>query len=132
MTKEITLKNKEIYDIYNLLKNSFNDNTKYLPAKVNFCIQKTIKSLYNTVESIEIARQEIAIHYGTLSEDSADTYLIPLENREKANKELLELMNVSTEVRFTTILFKDIENLEFTSNQMEALMFMIEEEEEVE
>jgi hypothetical protein len=39
-------------------------------------------------------------------------------------------MNISTEVHFTTILFKDIENLEFTSNQMEALMFMIEEEKE--
>ena len=39
-----------------------------------------------------------------------------------------DLIEMEQEVNILMLKFSDIENLEFTMNQMEAIMFMIEEE----
>ena len=48
------LKNKDIIKYYEELSASFKDNTKYLPAKISFIIQKNIKMLKELSEEIYI------------------------------------------------------------------------------
>ena len=73
-------------------------------------------------------RNSIIQHYGSPDSENDDTYIISKENREVAQKELDDLIEMEQEIPILKLKFSDIENLEFTMNQMEALMFMIEEE----
>ena len=52
---------------------------------------------------------------------------IPKENIDIVNKELNDLLNIEQEVKVYTIPFEALENIEFTSAQANALMFMIDD-----
>lgn len=121
------LKNKDIYNYNNNLTIAFNDNNKYFPVKVNFIIQKNKRLLSGLSSEIDLYRRNIGELYGTLSEEEG-VYNISKEKLSAAQKELNELMEVEQEVNIIMIPLKDIENLEFTSNQMDAMLFMINEE----
>lgn len=124
------IKNNNIIQYYENLKSSFSDNSKYHPAKVAFIVQKNITLLKEFIQDIYITRDKIVQHYGTPNRDG--TFFIPEEVREQAQKELDDLLEIEQEVNILKLKFKDIEDLEFTSNQMEALMFMIDEEDQAE
>lgn len=119
--------NKEIFEISEKINSIFNDNNRYFPAKINFAIQKNKRLFNNCVEDINKVRIDIAQKYGFLKEEE-ESYFIPIENRDEANKELQSLMSITQSINIMMLKFSDIENLEFTMNQMEAIMFMIEEE----
>lgn len=74
---------------------------------------------------IEQARINIIQNFGKHAEENK--YFIPDENITLAQKELNDLLNITQEIEVYTISLDDIENLQFTLPQMEALMFMIEE-----
>ena len=74
---------------------------------------------------IEQARINIIQNFGEHAEENK--YFIPDENITLAQKELNDLLNITQEIEVYTISLDDIENLQFTLPQMEALMFMIEE-----
>lgn len=122
------LKNKEIIEYFELLKKSFDNNSKYLPAKISFIIQKNIKLLKELSEEIYSARNNIIQNYGMPDDKEQDYFIISEDKKEIAQKELDDLVEMEQEVNILKLKFSDIENLEFTMNQMEALMFMIEEE----
>lgn len=124
------LANKQIYDISKKLLESFNDNTKYFPAKVNFTIQRNKKNLLDIVETIEQVRLAIAAQYGSRDPENPDVFNIAPENMDIAQRELDDLTNTEQEVNITMLSLKDIENVEFTSNQMDAILFMIDEQAE--
>lgn len=124
------INNNNIVQHYENLKNSFNDNKKYFPAKVTFMIQKNIRILEKLSQDIYMTRDKIVQHYGSPNGD--ETFFIPEEVRETTQKELDDLLEIEQEVNILKLKFKDIEDLEFTSNQMEALMFMIDEEDQAE
>lgn len=124
------LTNKQIYDISKKLLDSFNDNTKYFPAKVNFIIQRNKKNLLDIVETIEKVRLAIAAQYGSRDPENPDVFNIAPENMDIAQRELDDLTNTTQEVNITMLSLKDIENIEFTSNQMDAILFMIDEQAE--
>lgn len=124
----MVLKNQDIIEYYEELSISFKDNSKYLPAKISFIIQKNIKALKILSEEIYSARNNIIQHYGIQDEEDKESFIIPNEYKEITQKELDELIEMEQEVNILKLKFSDIENLEFTMNQMEALMFMIEEE----
>ena len=119
------LTNDEIYFINKQLNKTFEDSQQYLPAKVNFYIQKNKKRIAELAQEIEIARAEIIKNFGEQKEDQK--YYIPKEKIQNAQQELLDLLNIQQEIEVFTISLDDIENLHFTLPQMEALMFMIEE-----
>ena len=121
------LTNKEIYNAYEQITLAYNDNSKYFPAKINFIIQKNKKILSELARTIEESKQNIAKQYGTEDDKDTDVYNIPPELIDKVNKELEDLMYLSYEVPIVQISLEEIEKLEFTSNQMEAIMFMIDE-----
>lgn len=119
------LTNDEIYFINKQLNKTFEDSQQYLPAKVNFYIQKNKKRIAELAQEIEIARAEIIKNFGEQKEDQK--YYIPQDKIQEAQQELLDLLNIQQEIEVFTISLDDIENLHFTLPQMEALMFMIEE-----
>ena len=117
--------NKEIYEIGNKFLTFFEDNKKYFPAKIAFIIQKNKKNLTVLLEEIENSRNEIFKEYGNILENGQ--VQIPKEKIEIVNKELEDLLNIKQNIEIITLPFEDIEKLEFTMEQMEALLFMIEE-----
>lgn len=123
MLKKIT--NEEIYFINQQLNKIFEESHQYLPAKVNFYIQKNKKQIMDLAMEIEQARINIIQNFGEHAEENK--YFIPDENITLAQKELNDLLNIVQEIEVYTISLDDIENLQFTLPQMEALMFMIEE-----
>ena len=120
------LTNEEIYLINQELNKVFNDFNQYLPAKVNFYIQKNRKKIADLAKEIEQTRAEIIMNFGN-EVDEIGKYFISEDKIEEAQKELQDLLNIKQELDINLISINDIENLNFTFPQMEALMFMIEE-----
>lgn len=119
------LTNNDIYFINEQFNKIFENSQQYLPAKVNFYIQKNKKKIAELAQEIEMARAEIIKNFGEQKEDQK--YYIPQDKIQEAQQELLDLLNIQQEIEVFTISLDDIENLHFTLPQMEALMFMIEE-----
>lgn len=122
------LKNSEIYNIHQMLIDNFMNEERYFPAKVNYIIQKNIKTLLTTVQELESVRLSIIQHYGQLNENN-DGGIIASENIQLANNELNDLANIEQEINILFLTFKDIEEIEFTPAQMGAILFMIKEDE---
>lgn len=120
------LSNNFIYNKSLILNSLFNNNEQYIPIKLNFIIRKNIQILYSYLEEINAGRQAIGEQYGIITEDGS--FSIPPENVNAANKELEDLGSIVQEVPIQMIKFNEIdENIRLTPNQMEAIMFMIEE-----
>lgn len=121
-------KNYEIVQHSEELKKYFltENNNQYLPIKLNYAIQKNLASLLQNYASIDSSRNTICKHYGTLN-DAGDAYHFPPETIDVVNNELQDLYNIEVEVAIMLVKLSDIENLELTPNQMNAIMFMIEE-----
>ena len=118
--------NLEIYNIANSLMEAFNDNTQKLPVKVNFFLQKNKKTLLNLAQEIEEARINIAQAYGVLNEETGN-YSVPSEKIIEAQQDLENLFNIDQNIDIMKINYNDLDpNMELTTAQMEALMFMIE------
>ena len=120
------LTNNFIYNKSLVLNSLFNNNEQYIPIKLNFIIRKNIQILYNHLDEINAGRMAIGEQYGIITEDGS--FNIPPERVNAANKELEDLGNIVQEVPIQMIKFSEIdENIQLTPNQMEAIMFMIEE-----
>lgn len=120
--------NNEIYSINSNLMDVFKkeDNTYYFSAKINFLIQKNKKNIMDAAIDIEKVRLEIINKY------KGDNDQIPSDKIDEINKELNDLLNIEQEVTIYKIPFEDLEGIEFTSAQANALMFMIEDPKEEE
>jgi hypothetical protein len=119
------MKNLEIYSVASRLMEAFHDSEQKFPVKMNFFLQKNKKTLLALAQEIEEARMTIAQTYGTLSDDG--NFTIGADNIAKAQEELDQLFNIEQDVNIAKISFDDLDpNMELTSAQMEALMFMIE------
>lgn len=119
------LTNEEIYLINQKLNKSFEQSNQYLPARINFYIQKNKKIIADLASVIEEARNAIILEFGSPDEDGRVT--ISQDKVPEANKEIYDLFSIKQEVNIDLISLESIENYSFTMDQMEALMFMIEE-----
>lgn len=115
----------EIYQIALNFLNNFETNETRMPAAIAFAIQKNKTNFIATGQEIEQSRVEIIQHYGTLQEDGQ--YTVKAEYIDQANKELYDLLNMEAEMKVYMINIDDLNDITFTSAQMETLMFMIEE-----
>ena len=120
------INNQDLYLLANKIANDFNNIDKYIPAKANFYIQKNIQLIAAAGAEIDKSRLEVAKHYGVLDEEK-QLYLIPPESMDKASKELEELFSIEQELDIKIISIEDLNGVEFTPAQMQAIMFMIEE-----
>lgn len=123
------LKNKQIFEMANNLYRSFDGEKKYFPAKVNFCISKNKQILFKEYDEINTIRTEILNKYGKLDKEK-NTYSFEKDKIEIVNKELDDLLNMEQELNIYFIDIKDIENIEFTPQQMDAILFMIDGDED--
>lgn len=118
--------NLEIYNIANNLLEAFSDNNQKLPVKVNFFLQKNKKTLLNLAQEIEEARINIAQTYGVFDEKTGN-YSIPTEKIIEAQQDLENLFSINQDIDIKFINYEDLNpEMELTTAQMEALMFMIE------
>lgn len=115
----------EIYQIALNFLNNFETNEVRMPAAIAFAIQKNKTNFIAMGQEIEQSRVEIIQHYGTLQEDGQ--YMVKAEYIDQANKELYDLLNMEAEMKVYIININDLNDITFTSAQMETLMFMIEE-----
>ena len=117
--------NLEIYNIAQGINEVFQDTTQYLPIKVNFYIQKNKALLTSLAQTIEMSRWDIIKNYGELDTEN-ERYIIPAEKMEEAQKELSDLFSLEQEVEIYKVdIEKFPDDINLTTGQMEALMFMI-------
>lgn len=124
-----TLKNRDIFTIGNAFEGAFQDNNRYLPAKISFKIERNKKNILDRMGEIEDARIKIIREFG---EEKDGQIQIPSNKIEEVNKEISELFDIEQEMNILKVAYEDIENLEFTSAEMSALLFMIEDPEDEE
>ena len=121
------LTNNQIYSYAVKLGEAFEMGLQKLPIKINFYFQKNKNLLIELAKDIEKARLDIVQNYGEYEEET-DSYVVAPENSKKAQQELLDLFSLTQEVQIYTVKINDFPNdFTLTSNQMEILMFMIED-----
>jgi hypothetical protein len=121
---KLTHENIYIYSMQ--LQEAFSDNTQKLPIKVNFHLQKNKKALMDIATEIEEERMNILKTYGTFDDNGG--VAIAADKIEEATREMADLLAIERDVNIHTIPFANLpEELNLTTAQMEALMFMIEE-----
>lgn len=119
--------NSEIYYIANNFKELFADFQEYIPAKVNFLLQKNMRLLATAAAEIDQAKNNLIKHYGTLNSE-LQHYDMSAENIEKAQKEFNELLAIEQDLPIKTFSIDALEDIKFTPAQMQIIMFMIDEE----
>ena len=125
--KCLKMTNAEIFGFWNIFKETFENDTQYLPARVSFYFYKNLSNLNNALEIIERARRNILLTYGNF--DSANnTYHFDEDKKNIANQELQELLQIEQEVEIILMPLSWFDNLNFTSKQMQILGIMIEED----
>lgn len=117
------LNNQKIYKYATDLV-AFNIEEK-LPVRINFFLQKNIQQIISMGQEIDSAKLAIGEQYGTLNETGG--YSIPPANLETANQELNDLMNLEQDVNIHIFKLDDFDGIELTTQQLSAIMFMIEE-----
>ena len=122
--KDMLLTNYEIYNYANTLSESFQDTNQYLPALINFYIQKNKNILCEMAQDIEAARIDIIKTYATNQED--DSLFIPTESIDTVNNELKNLFDEVQEVAIFTIEPDILSNdINLTIGQMDSILFMV-------
>ena len=125
----ITLTNNQIYNYTDSFIKNFSQKYIKFPVKVNFYLLKNQNTLLSLAQEIEQERINIAQEYGILNEETQQ-YEIPPEKIQEVKKKLNDLFNLTQEVKIYKVKLEDFGNIELTPDQMEALLFMIEDEEE--
>ena len=125
----IVLTNKQIYNYATELMNNFSNNDLKLPVKINFYLQKNQLELLTLAQDIEQQRMDIIQEYGVLDEKTQN-YIIPNDEINIVTKKINELFGLTQDVKIYKVKLEDFGDIDFTPNQMKALLFMIEEEEE--
>lgn len=125
----VILTNNEIYNYADSIIKNFSNQDLKLPIKINFYLQKNQLELLTLAQEIEKQRIDIIQEYGTLNEETQN-YNVPNDKIDEVTKKINELFDLTQEVKIYKVKLKDFGNLELTSGQMQALLFMIEEEDE--
>lgn len=120
------MSNAQIFALSNKLDSVLNAESRYMPAKIAYFIHKNRTKLAEQLVFIEQARMGIIQHYGTLDE-ATGAYNVPDESLNDANKELGDLLKIEQDLDILMIKLSDLDNIDFTLEQMETLAFMIEE-----
>lgn len=125
----ITLTNNEIYNYGNALIEHFSNNDIKLPIKISFYLQKNKVELITLAEEIERQRISILEEYGTLNTET-NQFNVPKDKIPEVSKKINDLLDLTQEVKIYKVNLEDFGDIELTSNQTSALLFMINEEEE--
>lgn len=120
------LNNNQIYSYATQLNNIFSNCDIKMPVRINFFLQKNIQTIAAAGQEIEQARINIAKEFGTLNEEGT-SYNVPAENMAAVNKELNDLFNIEQDLNIHIFKLDEFDGIELTYQQLQAIMFMIEE-----
>lgn len=121
------LTNNQIYTYAQALSSAFaNNKNQYLPAKINFYIQKNMQAIVVLAREIEDSRIAIIKHYGVTDKEGNIT--VPDANQEVAKQEYIDLLNIEQEVKILPINIEQFGDINLSIEQMNAILFMIEGE----
>lgn len=125
------MKNKDIIENLAKLNSSFvNSSDVFLPVKLNFFIQKNKQKLIQCAKEIEDFKMDLGRKYGNYSEET-NGYSIKEEYLDLVAKELNDLAEIDQDIKIEKVNINALsDDLKLTFDQMDALMFMIEEKEE--
>ena len=130
MVKTKMMKNSEIYSLGNALLEYMQEELA-LPVKIKFYLQKNMNKVISLAREIEQSRTEILNKYGTLSEDGT-SYHFDDDKIVEAQKELNDLFELEQEVKVNMLELDWFDSVELSNEQVNAIMFMINDEEEEE
>ena len=120
----IKMNNGMIYQYALILNEALNDNDLQMPVAVLFSIEKNKQTLMAVAQDVEKYRMDIIKKYG---EEVDGNYNVPQDKIEIANKELQDLFSIEQEVKIYKFNIEDLGDIKLTSNQMNAILFMIED-----
>ena len=120
------LTNLQIYTYAQDLNSAFTDKNQHLPALIGFCIQKNAQTLLALAQEVEEQRMTILRYYAEA--DEAGNLIVPDEKISQANEELQGLLDIEQEVNILKINIHKIADLDFSMEQINAIMFMVEGE----
>ena len=120
----VKMNNGMIYQYALTLNEALNDNDLQMPVAVIFSIEKNKKTLMAIAQDVEKYRMDIIKKYG---EEVDGNYNVPQNKIEIANKELQDLFSIEQEVNIYKFNIEDLGDIKLTSNQMNAILFMIED-----
>ena len=118
------MNNGLIYQYALNLNEALNDNDLQMPVAVIFSIEKNKQTLMTVAQDVEKYRMDIIKKYG---EEVDGNYNVPQDKIEIANKELQDLFSIEQEVNIYKFNIEDLGDIKLTSNQMNAILFMIED-----
>ena len=124
----ITLTNNEIYSYASFLQENFSNNEIKFPIKINFYLQKNLNTLIALAKEIEKQRIEIIQEYGVENKETQKIE-VPPEKIPEATEKMNELFDLTQEVQIYKVNLDAFGDMSLTAGQMQALMFMINEEE---
>ena len=119
--------NKEIIVItQSLIDNFLKDSDLKLPSMINFAIQSNLKAFTNLSEVIEETKKALARQNGHYIPEQ-NAYQIDPDKIDYVQAELDKLFSLEQSVNVKMINLSDIKDIPLTSQQMNTLLFMIEE-----
>lgn len=127
-----TMSNTEIYNTATALSELFTTMVQAemkLPVKVNFYFQKNMNSLIAMAQELEQERTNIIMKYGTPTPEDPEKVMIDPEKLDDANKELSDLFSLEQEVAINAIELDWFDGINMTPQQVNAITFMIKDEE---
>ena len=124
----MTLTNNEIYNYATFLQENFSNNEIKFPIKVNFYLQKNLNTLIELAQEIEKQRIEIIQEYGVENKETQKIE-VPAEKTQEATEKMNELFDLTQEVQIYKVKLDAFGDISLTPGQMQALLFMIDEEE---
>ena len=120
----IKMNNGMIYQYALALNEALNDNDLQMPVAVLFSIEKNKQTLMAAAQDVEKYRMDIIKKYG---EEVDGNYNVPQDKIEIANKELQDLFSIEQEINIYKFNIEDLGDIKLTANQMNAILFMIED-----
>ena len=119
--------NKDIISCFEGLQSLRQAASRRLPARTSFAIVRNIKTLQPIVEDIQSTYRDLIAKYAEPVDD--EHFKVKEENIQVFTNEANALYNLDTDVPVAKIRLADIENLDFSLEEIEALYFMIEDRE---
>ena len=120
--------NKQIYSLYDNLSFLMKDCTKNLPVKIAYPIVRNYKQFYDIMQDLQIMRQQIIDKYGKPSLEKEGYYIAKEGYEDQFKNEIQGLDEIDNDIKIYKIKFKDLEPLELSLQDLDALYFMIEDE----
>ncbi len=113
--------NKGIVELYNGLTELKENKEMRFPARTTYAIVVNLKAIEHIVEAIVETKEAVLQRFGTEEQDNPGNYYIPPENRKDMIAEMEKIDMIENKVTFQYIQWEDIENLELSVSEMEAL-----------